>query len=106
MSSDAESAAISAITDALRNPTVFDFDPLFRQNAVVALKNHELFSLLQIFANDGLPEFQAWVESHPGVVENYSACVYMSLIHAIDLVWQISTSRGSSAKFVFFQSVH
>ncbi|KAF8333692.1 hypothetical protein F5887DRAFT_992983 [Amanita rubescens] len=68
MSSD---AAISAISDALRNPTVFNFDPLFRQNAVVALKGHELFSLLQIFANDDLLEFQAWMESHPGVVENY-----------------------------------
>ncbi len=71
MSSDAESTAISAISDALRNPTVFNFDPLFRQNAVVALKGHELFSLLQIFANDNLLEFQAWVESHPGVVEEY-----------------------------------
>jgi translation initiation factor 3 subunit M len=80
MSSD---AAISAISDALRNPTVFNFDPLFRQNAVVALKNHELFSLLQIFANDDLLEFQAWMESHPGVVENYGTYVYTSIIHGI-----------------------
>ena len=69
---EAQSAAISVIADALRLPTVFDFDPLFKLNAVVALKDHELFSLLQLFANGGLVEFQAWVESHPGVIENHS----------------------------------
>ena len=71
-SPEAQSAAISVIADALRLPTVFDFDPLFKLNAVVALKDHELFSLLQLFVNGGLVEFQTWVESHPGVIENHS----------------------------------
>ena len=70
-SPEAQSAAISVIADALRLPTVFDFDPLFKLNAVVALKDHELFSLLQLFVNGGLVEFQTWVESHPGVIENH-----------------------------------
>jgi translation initiation factor 3 subunit M len=67
-----QSAAIRAIADALRLPTVFDFDPLFKLNPVVALNDHELFSLLQLFANGGLAEFQAWVESHPGVLDSHS----------------------------------
>ena len=69
---EAQSAAISVIADALRLPTVFDFDPLFKLNAVVALKDHELFSLLQLFANGGLAEYHAWVESHPSVIEKHS----------------------------------
>lgn len=57
---------------AFRLPSVFDFDPLLKLNAVVALKEHELFSLLHIFLNDGLAEFTAWEESHGGALEKYS----------------------------------
>ncbi|KAH7923661.1 hypothetical protein BV22DRAFT_1113278 [Leucogyrophana mollusca] len=66
-----QSAAIDAIAMALRLPTVFDFDPLFKLDAVIASKEHELFSLLQIFLNGGLPEFQAWNGSHAGALEKY-----------------------------------
>ncbi|KAJ7724888.1 hypothetical protein B0H16DRAFT_287975 [Mycena metata] len=66
-----EAAAVETIATALRLPFVFDFDPLFKLDAVVAAKNHELFSLLQIFLNDGLPQFKSWEESHPGAVEKY-----------------------------------
>ncbi|KAH7909742.1 hypothetical protein BJ138DRAFT_1173548 [Hygrophoropsis aurantiaca] len=66
-----ELAAIDAIAMALRLPTIFDFDPLFKLDAIVASKDHELFSLLQIFLNGGLPEFQAWSGSHAAAFEKY-----------------------------------
>lgn len=68
-----QAAAVEAITVALRIPTFFDFDPLFRLDTVLALKDHELFSLVLIFLNDGLLEYQAWEKSHPGVLEKYRA---------------------------------
>ncbi|KAF7981704.1 hypothetical protein HWV62_32280 [Athelia sp. TMB] len=64
-------AAVDAIATALRLPTIFDFDPLLKLDAVVASKDSELFSLLQIFLNEGLAEFNAWEGSHPGVLEQH-----------------------------------
>ncbi|KAF7355712.1 Eukaryotic translation initiation factor 3 subunit M [Mycena sanguinolenta] len=66
-----EAAAVETIATALRLPFVFDFDPLFKLDAVVAVKNHELFSLLQIFLNDGLPQFKAWEEANAGSLQKY-----------------------------------
>ncbi|KAF8165632.1 hypothetical protein B0H34DRAFT_671432 [Crassisporium funariophilum] len=66
-----QSAALEAIATALRLPTVFDFDLLFKLDAVLAVKDHELFSLLQIFLNDGLPEYKSWEASHSGSLEKY-----------------------------------
>ncbi|RDB19879.1 Eukaryotic translation initiation factor 3 subunit M [Hypsizygus marmoreus] len=71
-SPEAQEAAVSLIATALRLPTVFDFDPLFKLDAVVAAKDNELFPLLQIFLNDNLPEFKAWEESHQGALEKYN----------------------------------
>ncbi|KAF8914261.1 hypothetical protein CPB84DRAFT_1721203 [Gymnopilus junonius] len=72
-SSDAANAAsLDAIASALRLPTIFDFDPLFKLDAVVSVKDHELFSLLQIFLNNGLPEFKAWQTKHPAALETYN----------------------------------
>jgi len=71
-SETAQSAAVEAIASALRLPTIFDFDPLFKLDAVVGVKNHELFALLQIFLNDGLPEFKSWEANHPGALEKHS----------------------------------
>jgi translation initiation factor 3 subunit M len=68
-----QAAAIEAITAALRLPTFFNFDSLFRLDTVLALKEHEIFSLLMIFLNDDLPEYQAWEKSHQGVLEKYRA---------------------------------
>jgi translation initiation factor 3 subunit M len=68
-----QTAAIEAIAVALRLSTIFDFDPLFKLDTVLALKNHELFSLLLIFLNDGFPEYQAWERDHPGSLEKYRA---------------------------------
>lgn len=66
-----EAAAVETIATALRLPFVFDFDPLFKLEAVVAAKQHELFSLLHIFLNDGLPQFKAWEEAHSGALQKY-----------------------------------
>ncbi|KAH6914777.1 PCI domain-containing protein [Coprinopsis sp. MPI-PUGE-AT-0042] len=72
-SSDAaKAAAVQAIADALRLPTVFDFDALFKLDAVIAVKGHELFSLLQIFLNDGLPEYKSWISSHSGSLSQFN----------------------------------
>ncbi|KAF9809857.1 hypothetical protein IEO21_07218 [Rhodonia placenta] len=68
----AQAAAIDAIAAALRLPLLFDFDTLFRLDAVVAAKDHELFALLRIFLNDGLPEYKAWEESHPDALTKYN----------------------------------
>lgn len=66
-----KTAAVDAIATALRLPTVFEFDPLLKLDAVVAAKDNELFSLLQIFLNEGLPEFNAWEGSHAGVLDQH-----------------------------------
>ncbi|KAJ7368777.1 hypothetical protein DFH08DRAFT_762833 [Mycena albidolilacea] len=66
-----EAAAVETIATALRLPFVFDFDPLFKLEAVIAAKQHELFSLLHIFLNDGLPQFKAWEEAHSGALQKY-----------------------------------
>ncbi|EIN10991.1 PCI-domain-containing protein [Punctularia strigosozonata HHB-11173 SS5] len=67
----AKTAAIDAIAQALRLPSIFNFDPLFKIDAVLAAKDHELFSLLHIFLNDGFPEFNAWAESHNATFATY-----------------------------------
>lgn len=66
-----KAAAVDAIATALRLPTIFDFDPLLKLDAVVAAKDSELFSLLQIFLNEGLQEFNTWEGSHSGVLEQH-----------------------------------
>ncbi|KAG6843721.1 hypothetical protein H0H87_001299 [Tephrocybe sp. NHM501043] len=71
-STAAHDGAVSLIATALRLPTVFDFDPLFKIDAVVSVKDHELYSLLQIFLSQGLPEFTAWEGSHPDALAKYS----------------------------------
>ncbi|RPD66815.1 PCI-domain-containing protein [Lentinus tigrinus ALCF2SS1-7] len=70
-SSSAQSAAVDAISTALRLPFYFDFDSLFRLDAVVAAKDHELFSLLQIFLNDSLAQYQTWAQSHTDAFSKY-----------------------------------
>jgi len=68
----AKDAAIDVITTTLRLPNLFDFDPLFKLDVVVALRDHELFSLLQVFLNGGLPELKQWQANHAGAAEKYN----------------------------------
>ncbi|KAI0787178.1 hypothetical protein BC629DRAFT_1515435 [Irpex lacteus] len=70
--SSSKSAALDLIASALRLPSVFDFDALFRLDAVVAAKDSELYSLLQIFLNDGLAEYRAWAGSHAAALTQYN----------------------------------
>ncbi|KAJ3783178.1 PCI domain-containing protein [Lentinula aff. detonsa] len=67
----AKDASIRVIASALRFPSIFEFDALFKLDAVVANKDHELFALLQVFLNDGLSEFKAWETSHPGALRQH-----------------------------------
>lgn len=62
------------IATAVRLPSVFDFDPLFKLDAVIAVKDHELFSLLQVFLNGSLSDFTTWESSHSAAFETYSKC--------------------------------
>ncbi|KAF8915392.1 hypothetical protein CPB85DRAFT_1294258 [Mucidula mucida] len=71
-SDEGKVAAVDAIAAALRLPSVFDFDPLFKLDAVVASKDHELFSLLQVFLNGGLSDFSNWLQGHAGAIEKYN----------------------------------
>ena len=65
-------AAVDAIATALRLPNIFDFDPLFKLDAVVAVNDHELFSLLHIFLNEGLSQFKTWEGKHANAFQKYS----------------------------------
>ncbi|KIO12424.1 hypothetical protein M404DRAFT_123481 [Pisolithus tinctorius Marx 270] len=66
-----QSAAVDAIAAALRQPTVFDFEPLCKLEAVIAAKDHELFPLLQIFLNSGYPELTTWADNNTDVLDTY-----------------------------------
>lgn len=60
------------IAAALRLPDVFDFDVLFRIDAITAAKGTELFALLQIYLNDGLSEYKTWEQKHGDIITKYS----------------------------------
>ncbi|KAF8836001.1 hypothetical protein BDN67DRAFT_911957, partial [Paxillus ammoniavirescens] len=70
-SPETQSAAVDTITAALRLPTIFNFDALYDLDAVIAVKDHELFLLLQVFLNNGFPEFSTWADSHSAALESY-----------------------------------
>lgn len=71
-SSSASGPALDLVATALRLPNVFDFDVLFRIDAVAAAKGTELFALLQIYLNDGLTEYKAWEQKHGDTIAKYS----------------------------------
>jgi translation initiation factor 3 subunit M len=70
------SAAVDAIAATLRMPSVFDFDPLFKLDAIAAAKDHELYSLLLIFINGNLAQFTSWEQSHSPAFEKYSKSLH------------------------------
>jgi translation initiation factor 3 subunit M len=70
-SPESRSAAVDTIVAALRLPSIFDFDALYNLDAVIAVKDHELFPLLHIFLNNGFPEFRAWADGHSAVLDSY-----------------------------------
>ena len=72
-SQSAQPAALDAIATALSNSTVFDFDPLFKLDAVVATRSHPLFALLQVFFNGGVDDLHAWQSAHADVSSKFGA---------------------------------
>ncbi|PPQ92379.1 hypothetical protein CVT25_008729 [Psilocybe cyanescens] len=70
-SEEAKNSALDVIATALRLPTIFDFDPLFKLDAVINVRDHALFSLLQVFLNGGLSEFKDWQAKHSQILEKY-----------------------------------
>ena len=71
-SAQARAAALDAVATALSHPAIFDFDPLFKLDAVVAAKDDPLFALLQVFLSGGLAEYQAWQTADGAALEKYS----------------------------------
>jgi len=70
-SPESRSAAVDTIVAALRIPTVFDFDTLYSLNPIIAVRDHEIFPLIQIFLRNALPEYRAWADSHAALLETY-----------------------------------
>lgn len=75
-SPESQPAAVEAIATALRLPSTFDFDSLSKLEGVVAAKDHEIYSLLQIFLGGGLSDYLSWEASHADVFEKYSRCLF------------------------------
>jgi len=50
---------------------VFDFDVLFKIDAIIKLQGHELFSLLRVFLSGGLEDYKKWESEHPASIEKY-----------------------------------
>jgi translation initiation factor 3 subunit M len=66
-------SALDAIATALSNPTIFDFDPLFKLDAVLAAQSHPLFALLRIFLSGGLDDLHAWQDTHADTAMEFGA---------------------------------
>ncbi len=101
-SSEVESAALDVIATALRQQNVFDFDPIYRLEAVTSVKDSELYSLLHIFLNDGLSEYKAWIGSHKEILAKNGQFPFPHLTKATDFIsaYQIWTRRSLSVRSV------
>jgi translation initiation factor 3 subunit M len=64
-------AVLDAIATAVSVPSVFDFDPLFKLDAVLAVHSHPLFALLRIFLNGGLDDLRSWQRAHADFIKSY-----------------------------------
>lgn len=56
---------------SLKLPSVFDFDALFKIDAIIELHGHELFSLLKIFLSGGLDDYKRWEARYSASIEKY-----------------------------------
>jgi translation initiation factor 3 subunit M len=70
----AESSAIQAISTSLKLPSVFDFDTLYKIDAIIKLQGHELFSLLKVFLSGDLEDYKRWESEYSGSIEKYGDC--------------------------------
>ena len=75
-------SALDAIATALSNPTIFDFDPLFKLDAVLAAQKHPLFALLRIFLSGGLDDLHAWQHAHADTAGEFGTCPPLTYLNA------------------------
>ncbi|KIY70926.1 PCI-domain-containing protein [Cylindrobasidium torrendii FP15055 ss-10] len=94
-------AAIDLIASALRLPDLFDFDPLYKIDAVVSAKDNELFALLQVFLSGGLDDYLAWVKAHEATLAkfNLEAAALERKIRLLTLSSLASEKIGQNVSF-------
>ncbi|KZT42985.1 PCI-domain-containing protein [Sistotremastrum suecicum HHB10207 ss-3] len=68
-SPNAQSAAIATVSSALQNPATFNFDPLFKIDSVVQLKDHPILALLRIFLTGDISDYTKFESSHSAFLE-------------------------------------
>ena len=83
-SPESRSAAVDTMVAALRIPTIFEFDTLYNLDPIIAVRDHELFPLIQIFLRNGLPEFREWTNNHSAVLETYRTFPFVICLHSAD----------------------
>jgi hypothetical protein len=92
---------------AVSNPAVFDFDPLFKLDEVLAARSHPLFALLRIFLNGGPDDLRAWQRAHADVIGSYST-ILVFLSSTIPFInekkFKVWTPPSSSAKSAYSPS--
>ncbi|KAF8263947.1 hypothetical protein EI94DRAFT_1772790 [Lactarius quietus] len=71
-SQSTQHTALDAIATALSDPSIFDFDPLFKLDAVLAAQAHPLFALLRVFLSGGLDDLHAWQRAHANTAGEFS----------------------------------
>ncbi|KAG2114330.1 uncharacterized protein F5147DRAFT_650108 [Suillus discolor] len=97
-----QSAAIDAIALALCSSTLFDFDPLFKLDAVVSAKDREALSLLQVFLNSDLAELHSSLESHLAILEKYEFASILQIELSEVEKWAIDANiKGLLHQYMF-----
>ena len=64
-------ASLQLMADALRSPSIFDFDPLLNLENVKAQSSHALYSLVKIFTDRGLSDWKAWQSANASVIRDF-----------------------------------
>jgi len=64
-------AALDVIATSLRLPSVFNFDPLLKIDAVRVAKDHQLFALFKILLEGGLAEYRTWLQNNEAVLDQF-----------------------------------
>lgn len=83
---------------SLKLPSVFDFDTLFKIDAIIRLQGHELFSLLRVFLSGGLDDYKKWESDHAASIDKYGDRSTLSTRFAglnLVVLFSIRTQPGS-----------
>ena len=68
----AQEAVLDAVASAIRLPSIFNFDSVFKLGNLPLIKDHPLRVLLDIFLGKGLSDYQSWASSHADCMVTYS----------------------------------